>query len=165
MKGTFTYSNQLLEAAVVLIGTIGTSVISVTVSPFLFFPLLMLMIILLLAASHIPGGYTADSHCLIVKTLLKNHRFSYSQIQSVETELRHLGNSRLGDTFLAAAVLTIRTKNGEHAFRSNHYLSIGDQLNDPAGYKKSLDELDFMQLGRYIEPKIESSAEIAEQTE
>lgn len=153
MKGRFTYYNQPLVILIALSGAVITGILMKFYSLFAI-PSLFLTIILIIALGQIPGYYQANHERVRFKILWRTCSFAYSEIQSVTTEIHYGGKSRFDDTFTVVAELTLRTDNGVHIFRSRHAFSISDQIKAPERFKKQLDTLDFIQLGRYIEAQI-----------
>lgn len=127
--------------------------------------LLSVTFILILLLHRIPCCYHAGRERVRFKILWRTHSFAYSEIQSVTTEIHYSGKSRFDDTFFVIAEMTLRTDDGIHIFCSRHSFSIEDHIKEPEQFKEQMNALDLVQLCQYIKSQIESSAEIAEQTE
>lgn len=158
MKGRFTYSNQPLVTPAVLFGAVLTGCLMAFHSSFAI-PALLLTVILTLGLTHIPGCYEADSAGVTFKILWRTHSFAYSEIRSVKTETGYGGKSRFDDTFRVTAKLTLRTDSGVYNICSQQSVSLNDQIKDPEQFKKQMDELNLIQLGRYLQSQIQPQKE------
>lgn len=158
MNGTFTYSNLPLTE---LVG-MACGIFSFFLMPYnlpMGVTALLLTAALIYLLTHITGHYETDWESVTFKILWKTCRIDFCEIQSVRTNIRRGKHMRPNGTFRVEVELILRTYREDIDFCARHIISTKDLLQDPDCRQQQFDNLDLIQLGRYIKSKLgEASA-------
>lgn len=162
MKGKFTFSDRILSAIFCLIGIIISAIILSYGQVMLSFGYYIAAAIVFMATMwvtialcYIPGRYSANNKGVTFRILFCTYRFAYGNIISVKTENCYGGHSRYSDTYSIETRITIHTADGTYKFRAvSNSISMNEQIKNPGSFEKQLEKLEFVQLGKFIESKV-----------
>lgn len=165
IKGNFSFGNTILSVLVCLTALFLPAILVVAVDDketgyAIAILVFMIAMTLTIGFCYIPGSYRADDKSVTFRILFRTYKFEYSDIQSVKIENSDGGHSRFTNDFAIKTELTLQVKGRSHSFRSvsSCCFSVNEQLNDPDSFKKRIDELEFVQLGKFIKAHIKTNS-------